>query len=99
VPFGHVSLDERGVMIRELMKFSDWRVNANNHLEFRLAKTEAERSAGVNDGWRNFWAASLLSRGLLRRVDPARAEFAPRLYRIFIDYFCGSKHVDGDLNT
>src|SRR6202035_1717758 len=91
VPFGRVTPEERELVVEGIMAFSDWKVNGNNELDFRLTRTEAERSAGVNDGSRTFWATSLLSRGLLKRVDPARAEFAPRLYRIFIDDFCRRK--------
>jgi len=87
VPYGRVNPEESDIAVEELMGFMDWRVNHNNAFEFRLGKSEAERSAGVNVGRRLFWAATLLSRGFLRRVDNTTAEFTPRLYRIFSDYF------------
>lgn len=87
VPFGRLTQKERKLVVESILQFSDWKINENNQLDFRLSRTEAERSSGINDGPRTFWASSLLSRGLLKRVDPSRAEFAPRLYKVFIDYF------------
>ncbi len=93
VPLGGLKDEEKDMAVEGVIAFTDWQVNHNNQLDFRLSKTEIERNAGVNDGERMFWATALLNRGFLKRVDASRAEFGPRLYAVVSDYFRRKRNV------
>ncbi len=80
-----MSEDEKRLALRLLTQFRDFRINRNGELELDLAEDPVARAKRLQNGPRLFAVGLLLQRGLLRRVDRQRVEFAPGLYSLLAE--------------
>ncbi|BCX88247.1 hypothetical protein MIN45_P0616 [Methylomarinovum tepidoasis] len=86
-----MSEDEKHLALRLLTQFRGFRINRNGELELDLRQDPVARARRIDDGPRLFAIGLLLQRGLLRRVDRQRVEFAPGLYSLLAEEL--SRHL------
>jgi hypothetical protein len=79
---GPLTEAEKDLVFQGLRQFSQFRINANDELEFIIERSELERARRVSDWQRMFAVAYLLNRGYLRKMSARSVEFAPTLYPI-----------------